>query len=507
VSKNQNGFFWVKFLCVLVLALVLRIYQLEARPLHSDEGVNFHFLEEIKRTGVYPYSHENYHGPAYFWTSYWATRLVGMSVPGLRAAAIVTGILLLLTLLPLRGLAGDSFVLIAALLVAVSPSMIFYSRYGIHETLFLLGSTWFAVSLYTLLVQKQAGLIYAAFLALALMVATKETFVITLACLVLAALTLRGYRSHIAFVRENKQHFLNGSLLFVVITCFIYSSGFRSFRGIREIFLSVPQWVGRGTKSDPGHFKRFGYYLIDVISVTEPCITLVFITAGVLLLFFIIFKPKKTISVVLGERWQLALYLLVWTLSIFLIYSAVPYKTPWLLINLTLPALLFTAWCVAAMIQSAGPWLRPIGQAVLCFLVLIAAKNTILFNYADGTIPFTSLRVVNGALPYGPGNPFSYVHTSPGMLELVRDIEQYWRRNPKAKVLVGTDGYWPLPFYLRAKPSQAGYFVPKDIASHSDEYQIIAVDQAKPWENSPWPKKYYRLSDATEAFVYYKPEP
>ncbi|MCB0340148.1 MAG: hypothetical protein KDD53_11115, partial [Bdellovibrionales bacterium] len=57
----------VAMLCIGYLAYVLRTYEIGLRPLHNDEGVNFYFLQEIGRLGYYPYSHENYHGPLYFY--------------------------------------------------------------------------------------------------------------------------------------------------------------------------------------------------------------------------------------------------------------------------------------------------------------------------------------------------------------------------------------------------------------------------------------------------------
>lgn len=504
MSKFRNKLFWALFSAVLVLALVLRVYQIGARPLHSDEGVNSFFLENMEPTGVYPYSHENYHGPAYFWLSYGAVQLLGMNVPGLRAVSLLCGMLLLFVLLHMRKHAGGAFVLVAALLVAVSPSMVFHSRYGIHEMLFLCSSTWFALLLYVFLEQKRASLIYLLSLALALMVASKETFIITLFCLGLSVLALRNYRRNLALVMEKKKHFVNATLLFVVLTSLVYSSGFRSFQGIREMFLSVPQWVGRGTTSDPGHFKRFAYYLIDVINVTEPGLPLLFALAGALFLLRLVLSPKTAVQAVLSDRFRPALYFFVWSLSMFLVYSAVPYKTPWLLINITLPALLFAAWCLAAMIES-GEWRRLAGAAVLCAFVLAETWATIRFNYADGTIPFTAIKATGVPQPYGSGNPFCYVHTSPAIWKLADDVARYWRDNPEARVLVGCKAYWPLPFYLRDKAKQLSYFIPDEFPVHARVFGVIITDQSNPWPEAPWPAEYYRLSDITDALVYFRP--
>lgn len=178
------------FVLVLALAFFLRTYHIELRPLHSDEAVNFHFLVGIRETGVYRYSHENYHGPAYFLINYLMSELTGTSEYGLRSTSIFFGALLPLLLLPLKQVTGWFFILLSALLIAVSPSMVFYSRYAIHEMLFVFSTTWLAVETYLVFAQKQSSRIYFAALALALLCATKETYVITCASLFAAVLAL-----------------------------------------------------------------------------------------------------------------------------------------------------------------------------------------------------------------------------------------------------------------------------------------------------------------------------
>jgi hypothetical protein len=52
---------------VLVVAAFVRIYQLELRPMHHDEGVNGFFLMNLIRTGIFRYDPSNYHGPTLFY--------------------------------------------------------------------------------------------------------------------------------------------------------------------------------------------------------------------------------------------------------------------------------------------------------------------------------------------------------------------------------------------------------------------------------------------------------
>ena len=110
----------------------------------------------------------------------------------------------------------------------------------------------------------------------------------------------------------------------------------------------------------------------------------------------------------------------------------------------------------------------------------------------------------NFKMPFGPNNPFSYVHTSQGKMDLVAKIKRYWQKDPKAKVLIGVNAYWPLPYYLREKSKQLGYLKTKDVDAYKDEYKIIIVDKTVHWKNPGWEKKYYRLSDVQESNTYFK---
>src|SRR5689334_672173 len=48
---------------ILIVAVVLRVFDLNLVPLHHDEGVNGNFLLTLVRDGHYTYDPANYHGP------------------------------------------------------------------------------------------------------------------------------------------------------------------------------------------------------------------------------------------------------------------------------------------------------------------------------------------------------------------------------------------------------------------------------------------------------------
>src|SRR5688572_6077482 len=52
---------------LLVIALLLRVWTLDIKPPHFDEGINGHFVIRMWKEGYYHYDPTNFHGPLYFY--------------------------------------------------------------------------------------------------------------------------------------------------------------------------------------------------------------------------------------------------------------------------------------------------------------------------------------------------------------------------------------------------------------------------------------------------------
>lgn len=508
--------FSLLFVAVVVSTLWLRVHDIANRPLHNDEGVNYFFIEQLRDLGYYPYSHENYHGPSYFYLTGLVTALLGDAELGLRGSAILVGTLtvpLLLLLLPF----GRAFVLLSAVLFALSPSLTFYARYAIHETLFLFAGLGGGISLFRWLREERALWLYLGALFLGVFIATKETFIITLFSLGLATLSLGDWRAKAALVRAQWQHVCWAILLAVIVTFAFFTGLFRWMVGLREMLLAVPQWIGRG-HGDTGHFKPFWYYG-NMFLQAEPVVLLAVLLPGVALLIqqfssagrravvppvgpaprknlkkrsvesasvestATTVSPKRSSSDLLFIR-----YLSVWAVTSFVVYSAVQYKTPWLIINLTAPLLLCSAWWSVRLSSASRPWrLAFVGVGVFACVLQGAKMAEYVFR-----------------MPYGNGNPFSYVHTTAGMVELMSDIERYWEKHPGAMVLIGVNGYWPLPYYVRNHKQLVHYVSSDDVHAYKDRYDILVMDRSVDWQDGGWARKYYRLSDVQESHTFFR---
>jgi uncharacterized protein (TIGR03663 family) len=156
-SASENRVFLIGGVIVTAIAAFLRFFMLELKPLHHDEGVNGYFLLELIRKGVYHYDPSNYHGPTLYFDTLVFTKLFGTETFSIRASVAVFGVLLVFLTLFLRKYIGTIGSLTAALLLALSPGMVFISRYFIHEMLFVFFSLAIVVSIVYFIEGKPAG--------------------------------------------------------------------------------------------------------------------------------------------------------------------------------------------------------------------------------------------------------------------------------------------------------------------------------------------------------------
>src|ERR1051325_9976025 len=141
-------------LAALVGALALRVPRLDVRPLHNDEAVNAVKVSELWQHGGYAYDPDEYHGPTLHYATLPFLWLSGARNPDelkdamLRVAPVVFGVALILLLLLVADGLGRHAVMWAGLFIAISPAMVFYSRYFIHEMLLVFftaltfGASW-----------------------------------------------------------------------------------------------------------------------------------------------------------------------------------------------------------------------------------------------------------------------------------------------------------------------------------------------------------------------------
>src|SRR5450756_2472403 len=123
------------WLAIAAAALAFRRPYVRERRMHADEAVLADKFGSLLETGSYPYDPHEFHGPALAWLTLIPARIMGQRRYGdltettLRMAPALCGALLVM--LPLLVSGGHG----AAALTAISPAMVYYSRYYIPEML------------------------------------------------------------------------------------------------------------------------------------------------------------------------------------------------------------------------------------------------------------------------------------------------------------------------------------------------------------------------------------
>lgn len=187
--------------CMVVVtagAAGLRFAGLGQRPMHPDEANQAVKAGILLETGRYEYSPDEHHGPSLYWLTVPVLRLLGAHdlahtsegeyrlVPALFGVALVA-----LVFLVSDGL-GRGPTVLAAAFTALSPAMVFYGRYYIQETL-LVFFTFAAIACgWRYLRSRSAGWAIAAGGFVGLMHATKETWVLAAAAMVVAVAACTG---------------------------------------------------------------------------------------------------------------------------------------------------------------------------------------------------------------------------------------------------------------------------------------------------------------------------
>ena len=158
-NENQKiDYVWL-LNCGLITAIAafLRFFALPLKPFHHDEGVNGFFLTTLFRDGVYKYDPANYHGPTLYYIALAFAKVFGLETVSLRASVGIFGVLTVVLIFFLRRYIGKIGSLAAALFIALSPGMVFISRYFIHEIFFVFLSLAIVISVLFFIEKQNAG--------------------------------------------------------------------------------------------------------------------------------------------------------------------------------------------------------------------------------------------------------------------------------------------------------------------------------------------------------------
>ncbi len=122
------------FLLIFLLGIFLRFYTLDLKLFHHDEAIHAWFSYRLMTEGIYSYE-PMYHGPFLYYVTAGMFKLFGDAdliariLPAILGVAIIPLIYWIYRL----GYLDRRQTLVAALFIAVSPSMVYFSRFLRHD--------------------------------------------------------------------------------------------------------------------------------------------------------------------------------------------------------------------------------------------------------------------------------------------------------------------------------------------------------------------------------------
>jgi len=454
----------VAFVLIGLLALFLRVWDLDRRPMHHDEANQAVRTGILLETGVYRYDPEDHHGPSLYYLSLPLVRLAAgrdfsaTNEVVFRMLPALFGVAMIPLLLGLRGALSFGALALAALFIAVSPAMVFYSRFYIQEMLLVFFMLAAIVSGWRYLVRPSTGRAVLTGAFIGLMFATKETSVLayTAAAVALLVVGLSDRSAARELLSRIKWRHLGWALLAGFgIASLLFTSFLTHPSGLVDVVKSFEIYLSRGLGNSL-HIHPWYFYLKPLFHQhegrgphwTETTI-LILALIGIALA---IRRPDPA-----AGNPHFVRFLAVYTVVLTLLYALIPHKTPWNLLPFLAAMTLLAGFAAAALLNRVrGAWVRTLIGALL----------------AVGITHLTWLSVqANFRYFADPVNPYVYSHTTADFLNLIDRIEQIAAVSPEGRAMlieVVADPYsmWPLPWYLRRFPN-VGYWedprqVPKD---------------------------------------------
>lgn len=471
--------FSILFIVIIIFAGLLRFFSVADRPVHTDEAVNAFKLADLLENGNYMYDRNEYHGPALYYLSLpvaWVrsqTSITTLDEVTLRAVPAIAGMMLIFLILWLANPLGWRFVVIASALLAVAPPLVYFSRYYIHEMLLVCFNLGFILGMYRYYLSRNYWWIVVSGIYAGLMVATKETWIIIVFSQCVALMTTFFWLTN----KEGRQHpnkwkntfpKLRKTLsqewqslskwhltLFLTTACLVAMALFSSFMqnpaGIPDAVITYTDYFRRASQ-DTAHIHPWHYYFSLLIK--NACSRFPFraevwlLAAGFAGYMHVMFRKSLN-----NPYFPFFMFTAIYGILTAILFSTIPYKTPWNLLSFWLPLVIMAAY----FIEQFADYL--IQHRLFPWLVILFTTLLVHLTYQSWSDNFRQ--------SHDPCNPFTYAHPTKEIFLLTEEIQQLAETAPEGRelhieVIVPENGYWPLPWYLRHF-NRVGWFSAVDL--------------------------------------------
>ena len=455
--------------------------------MHGDEANQAYQFQMLWEDGTYRYEPRDFHGPTlYFMTLPWmkiagADSFKNSEKGHFRSLPLVFSLLTALCGLLMLDLLTKKGVLALTAMIMLSPSMIYYNTYYIQESLLVFGMTFFIASLWRFYKSSKAFWLVSAGASLGFMHATKETFIISIFAILVALLFTFGKSLSDLKAKIDAKHVAIFLLSAAFISVVFYSSFFTHARGPIDSVTSITNHIGRGLgiidfpdhlTSGKGHAKSQSYYLQNIIghyprkftSTIKDIFSNNAARPITEILFFILWMSSIFVWKKRGGTLAKSHRFFFWnTLIVLLVYSFIPYKTPWCAQVVVYSMIVAGSISLVRILNSKSKALKWGASALFILLSFDLLRQGMLITEQGFSV--------------SDRNQYAYSHAVLDVESLgdrIEEVSQISGQGYDMPVHFFTDEYWPMPWYLK-KFNKVGYWESQQSQFPLSEVPVIVT--------------------------------
>nr|WP_320160486.1 flippase activity-associated protein Agl23 [uncultured Methanoregula sp.] len=471
---------------ILILAFILRFWQLDLKLLHHDEAIHSWFCYQFLTTGIWQYD-PSYHGPFLYYVTTGIFALIGPSdfaarlLPSLFGFAIIPLVYAIYRI----GYISKNQMLVAALFIAISPDMVYFSRFLRHDIFMLFFTMLLLVAILYYFERGQTRFAVLAAVASAGALCCKEEMP---AIIIIFALffAFSVWKGRFTLPLQWKADLMLFVIFMVAIMSVMYSAFFNHVDTLVGQNFSIAMQGVHFEANTTGWYQaidhwttmhnqqRLGgpmYYYIPLFLLYELPIFLLalfgtarFLTAGFHpLLFFMkvknwlrerrfVLPVNETVAVSLrqlrngkevnGRPGEFFRFCIVWMIGTMAIYAFVGEKVPWLIIAQLLPMIFVATYKLN--------WQKTAFALAGCLFLIVMTWHVAF-------------------VPVDINEPIVQVQNSEEMREVMGLMDR-----ADLIVLASKEDYWPLPWYYR------GDIWIKKVTLYGDRADIATLTRNNP---------------------------